>query len=72
MPQGYQFPRRVENVGAVGHFRPVGLAGTRKSSGLVWSRATQARSNVSRTQADMDNIAANLEKQFQDSKAGMV
>ena len=71
MPQGYQFPSRVEMWVPVGQLSGQSVWQARGNHpGLFGVARLKPGVTLAAAQADMDNIAANLEKQYQDSNAG--
>src|SRR3989454_977077 len=71
MPQGYQFPSRVEMWVPVGQLSGQSMWQARGNHpGLYGVARLKPGVTLAAAQADMDNIAANLEKQYQDSNAG--
>jgi len=71
MPQGFQFPSRVEMWVPVGQLSgETGWQQRGNHPGLYGVARLKAGVSFAQAKADMDNIGANLEKQYQDSNAG--
>ena len=71
MPQGYQFPSRVEMWVPVGQLSEDSVWQQRANHVGLWAVA-RLKPGVTLTaaQADMENLALNLEKQYPDTNAG--
>ena len=71
MPQGFQYPSRVEMWVPVGQLSGETSWKERGNHpGLYAVARLKPGATLSQAQADMENIAANLEKQYPDSNAG--
>jgi len=71
MPQGFQYPSRVEMWVPVGQLSGEAMWQSRGNHpGLYAVARLKPGASIAAAQADMENIAVNLEKQYPDSNAG--